>query len=82
MSSSATARYRKKPVVIEAEQWLLNRNGKLRAPSKSCYQQSSTHSGAPASVLRQMSAGWQIQTMEGWLDLTPGDWIIRSVASL
>jgi hypothetical protein len=36
----------------------------------------------PASVLRQMLAGWQIQTMEGWLDLTPGDWIIRSVASL
>jgi hypothetical protein len=29
-----------------------------------------------------MLAGWQIQTMEGWLDLTPGDWIIRSVASL
>ena len=35
---------------------------------------------APASVLRQMSAGWQIQTIEGWLDLTPGDWIIRGVA--
>jgi hypothetical protein len=49
VSSSATARYRKKPVVIEAEQWLLNRNGELRAPSKSWYQQSSTHSGAARS---------------------------------
>ena len=62
------ARYRKKPVVVEAQQWLPNRNGELPVPP------------APASILRQMSAGWQIQTIEGWLDLTPGDWIIRGVA--
>jgi hypothetical protein len=62
------ARYRKKPVVVEAAQWLPNRNGELPVPP------------APADVLRQTSAGWQIRTIEGWLDLTPRDWIIRGVA--
>jgi hypothetical protein len=62
------ARYRKRPVVVEAEQWLPNRNGELPVLP------------APANVLRQTSAGWQIRTIEGWLDLTPQDWIIRGVA--
>jgi hypothetical protein len=62
------ARYRKRPVVVEAEQWLPNRNGELPVPP------------APANVLRQTSARWQIRTIEGWLDLTPRDWIIRGVA--
>jgi len=54
------ARYRKKPVVVEAEQWLPNRNGELPVPP------------APANDL--------FRAIEGWLDLTPRDWIIRGVA--
>jgi hypothetical protein len=62
------AHYRKKPVVVEASQWLPHRNGDLPVPP------------APANVLRQTTSGsWQIRTIEGWLDLTPGDWIIQGV---
>jgi len=62
------ARYRKEPVVVEAERWLPNRNGELPVPP------------APANVLWQISAGWQVRTIERWLDLTPGDWIIQGMA--
>lgn len=62
-------RYRKRPVVIEAAQWLPQSNGGFSTPP------------APENVLRQTTGnGWQIRTLEGWLDLTPGDWIIRGVA--
>src|SRR5262245_36108544 len=68
VQGSPMARYRKKPVVIEAEQWLpVGNTGTMPVPS------------APPEVLRRAGEGWQIRTIEGWLELTPGDWIIRGV---
>lgn len=62
------ARFRKKPVVIEAVQWLPAADGLM------------PHPPAPQEVVRRVDEGWQIKTIEGWLDLTPSDWIIRGVA--
>lgn len=56
-------KYRKKPVVIEAVQWL---GGEQIPP-------------APHSVLRQKGQNWEIHSLEGWYKLTPLDWIIRGV---
>lgn len=62
------ARYRKKPVVIEAEQWVpVGEDGAMPVPP------------APQNVLRQTTEGWQIKTIEGWLRLAPQDWIIKGV---
>ena len=60
------AKYRKKPVVIDAWQWIGNLNEMPVPP-------------VPHSVLRKNWFGWQIKTIEGWLKLTPEDWIIRGV---
>lgn len=61
------AKYRKKPVVIEAVQW-------KGYPTNSML----THLGG--SVLMDGGSGFMvIETLEGKLYATPGDWIIRGV---
>jgi len=62
-------KYRKKPVVIEAEQWLPTDGATGAMP----------HPPAPDDVLKQDGDKWLIRTIEGWLELTPRDWIITGV---
>lgn len=60
------AKFRKKPVVVEAVQWTGNNLDEIRA-----------FMGAPKlSVIAQYL---KIRTLEGELDATPGDWIIKGV---
>jgi len=61
-------KFRKKPVVIEAEQWIELTDEPL-----------SPIPPAPHFVLREHKKHWQIQTLEGWLNISSGDWIIRGI---
>lgn len=57
--------YRKRPIVVEAEQWF------------------------PGSEIDGVVANWDndprtkdkrsVKTLEGWLDVSPGDWIITGI---
>ncbi len=58
------AKFRKKPVVIEAEQW----HGMMRGP----------HNLDIVSYRAEGELGW-IETLEGGHVVTPGDWIITGV---
>lgn len=57
-------KYRKKPMVIEAKQWL---GGKTIPP------------GPHSELKRTFFGRWKLRTLEGWCLLAPGDWIIRGV---
>ena len=63
------AKYRKKPVVIEAEQWLPCYGSKTEFPCPP----------APSQFLRLKGSKWEIKTLEGWYKLMPFDWIIRGI---
>ena len=61
------AKFRKKPIVIEAVQWTGNPEEMPIPP-------------APHNEIRQMTSRcWQLRTLEGWYKLTPGDWIITGI---
>ena len=60
------AKFRKKPIVIEAEQW---------QPGKNIDGVVSNWDNNP-----MMSGRYSVQTLEGWLTVSPGDWIITVVA--
>lgn len=68
-------KYRKKPVVIEAEQWLPCRSQDEWDVEEMPYPP------APHELLRRRwwSRRWQLKTLEGWFKLTPYDWIITGV---
>jgi hypothetical protein len=59
-------KYRKKPVVIQAAQWVGN-PAEMPIPP------------APSTLLREARGVWMLQTLEGWYQLRPNDWIIRGV---
>lgn len=64
-------KYRKKPVVIWAEQWLPDEGQEQMPP-------------APSDLLRNKlkygrHIGWELKTLEGWYTLTPGDFLICGV---
>lgn len=59
------AKYRKKPVVIEAEQFW---------PEKLPWPAGVVRDPAP-----HVTASWWIETLEGGHVVTPGDWIITGV---
>lgn len=66
------AKFRKKPVVIEAVQWLPVEGSETEMPVPP----------VPSAMLRRSNYApgtWEISTLEGWLKLTPGDWIITGV---
>ena len=69
------AKYRKKPVVIEAEQWRpLPGTGTFHVPPEMPIPP------APHYQLRRRWWGrWKLRTLEGWMKLTPNDWIITGV---
>jgi hypothetical protein len=60
--------YRKKPVVIEAEQW----NGSNLNDAKSLFQD-------PKVIIRQDGEEFLVTTLEGIMDGKKGDWLIRGV---
>lgn len=74
-------KFRKKPVVIEAEQWTGGHHydgivGVTEMPIPP----------VPDYLLREkrtwrfwQGKRWQIRTLEGWLNLSPNDWIIMGV---
>ena len=75
-------KYRKKPVVIEAKQWF--QEGDHSAVSHG-YLRLSDHAVFGVSSLMPESnvAGCVhvacIKTLEGWHEVTPGDWIITGI---
>lgn len=76
-------KYRKKPVVIEASQWfrfgdhaaVLNYH---EAYDKGYRHPTPTESGI-ANVNNCYTGKGLIQTLEGWHEVTPGDYIIEGV---
>lgn len=71
-------KYRKKPVVIEATQWVGHRKYDGVTPSVEMPMPP-----APHYLLREkgwfQKKRWQIRTLEGWLNISPDDWIITGV---
>lgn len=60
-------KYRKKPVVIEAERFR-----EIYERGESVY--------APECVVRRIfRRGWWVRTLEGWYKVSLGDWIITGV---
>jgi len=71
------AKYRKKPVIVEAFQWL----GFGKGPQDPDIQSHRIPMPGPANLIpqvKQWGQGW-IETLEGGHVVTPGDWIITGV---
>ena len=67
-------KYRKKPVVIEATQWFkMGDHPAVKKPTTSLHLYWERRQGLPEGSLGE------IQTLEGMMHVTPGDWIITSV---
>lgn len=71
-------RFRKKPVVIEAEQIRVNLLGPVPGfgwlstnPFNACVMRRPNWWSKPVPM---------INTLEGWLTVSPGDWIVRGIA--
>lgn len=64
-------KFRKKPVVIEAEQWF---------PGKKIAGVIPSPVNEPTEDNPKGEYG-QIETLEGWMICSPGDWIITGVAN-
>jgi hypothetical protein len=62
------AKFRKKPIIVEAEQWIELEDEPL-----------SPIPPAPHTVLREHKGKWQIKTLEGWFNLSTRDWVIRGI---
>ncbi len=75
------AKYRKKPIVVEAEQWLPKKSYDGVSPSIEM-----PIPPVPSHLLRWRrkywffgKGEWWIKTLEGWLKPTPEDWIICGI---
>lgn len=70
------AKYRKKPIVIEAGQWFMDGNNAQVQP----YSRPDKSSSLPCEHCEKPLRihGW-ITTLEGGHIVCPGDWIIRGV---
>ena len=68
------AKYRKKPVVIEAEQFFPN-----KLPWPDGIEQYPADQQESVTGERQAWFGWRVQTLEGPLEARPGDWIITGI---
>ena len=75
------AKFRKKPVVIEAYQF--NKPGDSSAVKRAYFDDSGkcrwVEGDDPAINIYGCRLGWYIQTLEGGHEVTPGDWIITGV---
>ena len=66
------AKYRKKPIVIEAEQWF------KYGDHPEVEEHYSPHACSICGGLLELNHGW-IETLEGGHIVCPGDWIIKGV---
>ena len=67
-------KYRKKPVVIEATQWFkLGDHPLVHKPTSSVDTEWERRQGLPSGSIGE------IKTLESWMLVTPGDWIITGV---
>ena len=68
------AKYRKKPVVIDAEQFFPN-----KIPWPDGIEQYDAKRTEALDGDSSTWRAWRINTLEGLLNVSPGDWIIRGV---
>ena len=68
-------KFRKKPVVIDAIQWFPDI---LHIAVQKCYK-ADTGQIVNVKVLGYDTEVYAIFTLEGWHEVTPGDWIIQGV---
>lgn len=68
-------KFRKKPIIVEADQWYPNKRGigMATAPRKDLAWEGQVYAD------KQSSTGYSIDTLEGAHEVTPGDWIITGV---
>lgn len=72
-------RFRKKPVVIEAVQWMKDGHGGLEGGAPPWISEAmQVKLATPGSIIR-MGDSVHIFTLEGMMKAMPGDWIIRGV---
>lgn len=74
-------KFRKKPVVIDATQW--NKygdvDGVLRCWMDDVGHVRETENSHPNTNIYGCRSSYCIQSLEGWHEVTPGDWIITGV---
>ena len=71
-------KYRKKPVVVEAEQWWPKSKNEYV-----CFPPADKTSALARELCRECGVArnqhGKVYTLEGWLMICPGDWIITGV---
>ena len=67
-------KYRKRSVEIDAEQFF-----PTKYPHPDGVEQYEAHSGESVDGTREIIYAWRIKTLEGDMDVRPGDWIITGV---
>lgn len=67
-------RFRKKPVVIDAEQFIILENG-----GKEISNNDSVYRNRWWQFWKRSKTGWLIDTLEGWHEVSENDWIITGV---
>lgn len=68
------AKYRKKPIVIDAEQFFPDRKPHPDGVEQFTAEKSESVEGGTNEWY-----GWRVQTLEGPLAVSPGDWIITGI---
>jgi hypothetical protein len=64
-------KFRKKPVVISAFQWF-EQMGEIGGVKRNFEREGMQPKGGSLKY-------WKIKTLEGWYEVTPGDWIITGI---
>ena len=67
-------KYRKKPITVEAEQFF-----PTKRPFPNGVEQYSAERTESSDGTVNAWNGWRIKTLEGWLNVSVGDWIITGV---
>ena len=73
-SGECPARYRKKPIEVEAMRWTGENHSDIKAFISCERNMQATYTCTPAA------AALSIYTPEGWIHASAGDWIIKGVA--
>lgn len=76
------AKYRKRPVVIEAYQWFshLNEMPGVRYIAAHAVDYTKKDVGAKSrGIIHEAPARWVIETLEGVMEVSEGDWVIRGI---